>query len=122
MSRHVSRTALLILLGCLACAAEGAAVDDRYAADPKLRRFVDSMHDEPGQPQSGQIVGAAYIDGVVIYGTRVPATGSLLWFSPEAKAPPAPVANQRAGRGEIQVGGVTLSLERGADLWTVTWR
>jgi hypothetical protein len=70
VSSHVSRTALLILLGCLACAADGAAVDDRYAADPKLRRFVDSMHGETGEPQSGQIVGAAYIDGVVSYGTR----------------------------------------------------
>jgi hypothetical protein len=75
-----------------------------------------------GEPQSGQIVGAAYIDGVVGYGTRVPATGSLLWFSPEAKAPPAPVANQSSGKGEIQVSGVTLSLERGADYWTVTRR
>jgi len=75
-----------------------------------------------GEPQTGQIVGAAYIDGVVGYGTRVPATGSLLWFSPEAKAAPAPVANQSSGKGEIRVGGVTLSLERGANYWTVTRR
>lgn len=75
-----------------------------------------------GEPQSGQIVGAAYIDGVVSYGTRVPATGSLLWFSPDAKAPPAPVVDQSSGKGEIQVSGVTLSLERGADFWTVTRR
>lgn len=56
MSRHVSRTALLILLGCLACAAEGAAVDDRYAADPKLRRFVDTMHGETAAVHLGRIV------------------------------------------------------------------
>jgi putative endopeptidase len=43
-------------------------------------------------------------------------------FSPEAKAPPAPVANQSSGKGEIRVGGVTLSLERGANYWTVTRR
>jgi hypothetical protein len=75
MPRHALRNALMIILACMACAAGAAAVDDRYAADPKL-----------------------------------------------AKAPPAPVANQSSGKGEIQVGGVTLSLERGANYWTVTRR
>lgn len=56
MPSHISRTALLIVLACFASAARGAAVDDRYAADPKLRRFVDSMHGETAAVHLGRIV------------------------------------------------------------------
>jgi len=43
-----------IVLG--ACAAHAAAVDDRYAADPKLRRFVDGMHGETIAVELGRMV------------------------------------------------------------------
>lgn len=46
MPFYAPRNALVVILACVACAAGAAAVDDRYAADPKLRRFVDSMHGE----------------------------------------------------------------------------
>jgi hypothetical protein len=43
-----SRTPLIagVVVCAFACAANAAAVDDRHAADPKLRRFIDSMHGE----------------------------------------------------------------------------
>jgi|KBSMisStaDraftv2_1062788.scaffolds.fasta_scaffold157443_1 hypothetical protein len=56
MPRRAPRNALLIILACIACAAGAAAVDDRYAADPKLRRFVDSMHGETAAVHLGRIV------------------------------------------------------------------
>jgi len=75
-----------------------------------------------GEPQQGQIVGSAYIDGNVSYGTRVPATGTLLWFSPNAKQAPTPVANPSSGHGEISVGEIRLTLDRTGDVWVVTRR
>lgn len=56
MPRHALRIALMVVLACIACAAGAAAVDDRYAADPKLRRFVDSMHGETAAVHLGRIV------------------------------------------------------------------
>jgi hypothetical protein len=53
---HVSRNLFLAVLACISCAAGAAAVDDRYAADPKLRRFVDSMHGETAAVHLGRIV------------------------------------------------------------------
>jgi hypothetical protein len=73
--------------------------------------------DEPAQ---GQIVGSARVNGWIRYGTRVPATGTLLWFSPEAKQAPTPVAGQATGQGEISVKGVKLKLERRGEEWVVT--
>src|SRR6266542_3311559 len=49
----------LVVAAVLVCAASGAnaaAVDDRYAADPKLRRFVDSMHGETIAVELGRMV------------------------------------------------------------------
>lgn len=71
------------------------------------------------QVPKGQIIGNARIDGFVSYGTQVPATGSLLWFSPDSQAP-TPVAGQTTGRGEIRIKAATLTLERRGDEWTVT--
>ncbi len=56
MLRHAPRNALVIILACIACAADAAAVDDRYAADPKLRRFVDSMRGETAALHLGRII------------------------------------------------------------------
>jgi len=75
-----------------------------------------------GEPTQGQIVGSAYIDGNVSYGTRVPATGTLLWFSPDAKQAPTPLANQSSGHGEIAVGKTRLVLDRVGDSWVATLR
>jgi hypothetical protein len=75
-----------------------------------------------GEPNEGQIVGSAYIDGNVSYGTRVPATGTLLWFSPDAKQAPAPVPKQSTGHGEIAIGKVLLGLDRAGDTWVVSRR
>ena len=75
-----------------------------------------------GEPQRGQVISSPYIDGYVSYGTRIPATGSLLWYSPDAKQPPTPLSKQSAGKGEISVNGIALVLERRGDEWTVTRR
>lgn len=56
MPGYASRAVLLIALAFLPIAADPAAVDDRYAADPKLRRFVDSMHGETAAIHLGRIV------------------------------------------------------------------
>ncbi len=64
--------------------------------DHELRPGRPDAGDEPAQ---GQIVGSARVNGWVRYGTRVPATGTLLWFSPEAKQAPTPVAGQATGAG-----------------------
>jgi hypothetical protein len=75
-----------------------------------------------GETRKGQVVGTPYIDGYLTYGTRVPATATLLWFSSDAKIAPTPVPNQGAGRGEIDVKGIWLTLERQRDQWIVTGR
>jgi len=48
--------AVAAVLVCAASGANAAAVDDRYAADPKLRRFVDSMHGETIAVELGRMV------------------------------------------------------------------
>jgi len=72
-----------------------------------------------GEIRKGQVVGTPYIDGYLTYGTRVPATGTLLWFSPTARIAPTPVAGQASGHGEIDVSGTRLTLERQANEWVV---
>ena len=56
MPFYAPRNALVVILAYVACAAGAAAVDDRYAADPKLRRFVDSMHGETAAVHLGRLV------------------------------------------------------------------
>jgi hypothetical protein len=73
-----------------------------------------------GEIREGPVVGTPYIDGYLTYGTHVPATGSLLWFSPDAKVAPTPVAGQASGRAEITVSGHRIALERKGLEWLVT--
>ena len=68
----------------------------------------------------GQVLGSPMLNGWMRYGTRVPATGTLLWFSPEGKQAPVAVAGQASGRGEIVVKGTKLVLEKQGDTWVVT--
>jgi hypothetical protein len=72
-----------------------------------------------GEVKQGPVVGTPYIDGYLTYGTRVPATGTLLWFSPSAKVAPTPVRDQASGHGVIEVGGIRLALDRQGDAWVV---
>jgi hypothetical protein len=66
-------------------------------------------------------VGTPYIDGYVSYGTKVPATGKLLWFSPEGRVGPKIVSGQEAGFGEIRLtNGIKLALELRGDDWLIT--
>ena len=73
-----------------------------------------------GEVREGQVVGTPYIDGFLSYGTHVPATGTLLWFSPQAKAAPAPISSQNAGQADIDAAGIRLHLERRGWEWLVT--
>jgi len=68
----------------------------------------------------GQVLGSPLLDGWIRYGTRLPATGTLLWFSPEAKQAPIPVSGQASGNGEIVVKGIRLALQKRGDEWLVT--
>lgn len=49
------RNGLLLLAMSVACASSVAAVDDRFAMDPKLRRFVESMRGEIIAVELGRI-------------------------------------------------------------------
>ena len=75
-----------------------------------------------GEVKEGPVIGTPYIDGYLTYGTRVPATGTLLWFSPTAGIAPTPVAKQETGTGEIDVKGARLVLARKGNEWVVTAR
>jgi hypothetical protein len=72
---------------------------------------------------TGQVAGGSpRVAGWIHYGTRVPATGTLLWFSPAVHQPPQLAVRGDATRGEIVVNGIRLALARDGDLWTVTRR
>ena len=74
-----------------------------------------------GEAQQGQVVGTPYIDGYLSYGTKVPATGTLLWFSPEDRAGPKIVSGQKTGFGDIRLtNGIKLALELRGDDWLIT--
>jgi hypothetical protein len=74
-----------------------------------------------GESPQGQVAGGSpLVEGWVHYGTHVPATGTLLWFSPAAKQPPQLAARGDAAHGEIVVNGVRLALDRQGDTWIVT--
>lgn len=75
-----------------------------------------------GAPDAGtdQTIGTARLPQGVAFGTRIPATGTLLWFSPDAKQAPTPVALTSPDAGEIAVDGKRLVLTRRGDLWEVT--
>jgi hypothetical protein len=73
-----------------------------------------------GEVPEGPVVGTPYIDGYLTYGTHVPATGSLLWFSPDTKVAPTAVAGQASGHAEIAVSGHRLALDRQGLEWIAT--
>jgi hypothetical protein len=58
-----------------------------------------------------QRVSGEGLANAIMFGTRVANGATLLWFSPEAKAPPTPL-DFAGGRARIAVKGVTLELER----------
>jgi len=72
-----------------------------------------------GEKREGQVIGTPYIDGFLTYGTHIPATGSLLWFSPATKIAPTPIPGQASGHGEIVVSSSRLTLERRGAEWLV---
>jgi hypothetical protein len=204
--REAPRIACLALIAGCCSFASATTTDDIYAADPALRRFVDSQHGEAlaielgrltyrkrwsgedpyvtvgkamnflftdggmaktarrlgsgsvadgsgviepralpyhmtvvmieptiivmnfdlgalvheGEVREGPVVGTPYIDGYLTYGTHVPATGSLLWFSPDAKVAPTAVPGQASGHAEIAVSGHGIALERKGAEWIAT--
>jgi hypothetical protein len=66
-----------------------------------------------------QSIGTPRLNQGVEFGTRLPATGTLQWFSPDAKQLPGPVDLVTSERGEIVVDGKRLVLERRGDDWLV---
>jgi hypothetical protein len=58
----------------------------------------------------------------VSYGTKIPATGTLVWFSPTMRAGPSIVEGQSSGHGEINLEGAKLNLERRGDDWLISPR
>lgn len=66
-----------------------------------------------------QSFGTPRLNQGVEFGTRIPATGTLLWFSPQAEQLPTPVTSTSPERGEIVVQGRRLVLERRGDEWIV---
>jgi hypothetical protein len=61
-----------------------------------------------------QHVGSSGVANAVMFGTRVAAGTTMLWFSPEAQVPPTPL-DLSSGRARIAVQGVTLELEKRGD-------
>jgi len=73
-------------------------------------------------PQGQVAGGSPRVNGWIHYGTRVSATGTLLWFSPAVRQAPMPVAGQATDNGEIVVNRIRLALVRQGDAWVVTRR
>ena len=71
-------------------------------------------------PRNAPTIGTPRLAQGVEYGTRFPATGTLLWFSPDAKQEPMPVAMRDDDRGEIVAQGKQLVLDRRGGTWQVT--
>jgi hypothetical protein len=72
-----------------------------------------------GDYDSDQSVGTPWMNQAIEFGTKVPATGTLLWFSPDADQVPTPVAMTDAEHGAIAVQEKTLALERHGNEWLV---
>lgn len=74
-----------------------------------------------GAPNPGteQTIGTARLGQGVEFGTRIPATGTLLWFSPDAERAPTPVTLSAPDAGTITVGDTRLTLTRRGDAWHV---
>jgi hypothetical protein len=83
-----------------------------------MRFDLGAMVGAPG-PDAAQTIGTARLTQAVEYGTRLPATGTLLWFSPDADQAPTPVTLSSPDAGTITVGGTRLALTRRGDVWDV---
>ena len=66
-----------------------------------------------------QTIGTPYLNQAVEFGTHVPATGTLQWFSPTADRAPTRVVMSSPERGEIVVQGRRLVLDRRGGEWIV---
>jgi hypothetical protein len=66
-----------------------------------------------------QALGSPRLNQSIAFGTRVPATGHLLWFSPAADQAPTPVTMLAPDRGEIVAAGTRLALRREGATWVV---
>jgi len=73
-----------------------------------------------GSPVNEQVIGTPWLNQSVEYGTHIPATGTLLWFSPELDQAPTPVASSAPDRANIVVRDATLTLVRTGDEWVVS--
>jgi hypothetical protein len=71
-------------------------------------------------PRGAPTIGTPWLNQGVEFGARVPATGTLLWFSPDAKQQPTAVAMTGDDHGEIAAQGKRLVLERRGGAWQVT--
>ena len=72
-----------------------------------------------GDFDSHQSFGTPRLNQGVEFGTKIPATGTLLWFSPHVDQLPTPVTLTSPDHGEIVVQGRRLALDRRGDTWTV---
>ena len=72
-----------------------------------------------GAFDSTQSFGTPRLNQGVEFGTRLPATGTLLWFSPDANQLPTPVTMTTPERGELIAEGRRLTLDRRGDEWVV---
>ena len=115
--------------------AEGSVGDGREIIEPRalpyrftivmieptvvVMRFDLGALVKLGPADDAQVVGTPRLNQAVEFGTRIPDTGTLLWFAPAAGQTPAPVALAAPDRAEIVVKGVRLVLERREDTWTV---
>jgi hypothetical protein len=115
--------------------AEGTVIDDDGIIEPRaapyrftvvmiqptvvIMRFDLGALIKVGDVSEGQAIGTPRLNQPVEFGTHVPATGTLLWFSPDAGQPPAPVPLSTPDHGEIVVKGTRLVLQRRGDEWIV---
>ena len=114
---------------------EGTVIDDDGIITPRaapyrftvvmvqptvvIMRFDLGALVKVGDVREGQAIGTPHLNQAVEFGTQVPATGTLLWFSPDAGRPPAPIPLSTPNHGEIVVKGTRLVLERRGGDWVV---
>lgn len=74
-----------------------------------------------GAPHPGteQTIGTPRLDAGVEFGTRIPAIGTLLWFSPDTEQVPTQVPLSSREAGAIEVDGTRLVFTRRGDVWEV---
>jgi len=115
--------------------AEGTVYDGRETITPRAApyRFTVVMIEptvivmrfdlgaliKVGGAEADQTIGTPRLNQAVEFGTRLPASGTLLWFSPDTAQLPAPVPLSTPEHGEIVVKNLRLVLDRHGDEWTV---